>query len=117
VYSNVEQNLQTEISKRNLVINVINQEQDQNIVDGQCSLVISNEQLSMQRLGQDQTVMKESNRQDFTLDDLDRLRQSELRPQEMIFAQIGDNGIYRPALLALLSNSLRQYSRLRREIK
>jgi hypothetical protein len=35
----------------------------------------------------------------------------------MIFAQIGDNGIYRPALLALLSNSLRQYSRLRREIK
>jgi hypothetical protein len=47
--------------------------------------------------------MKESNRQDFTLDDLDRLRQSELRPQEMIFAQIGDNGIYRPTLLALLS--------------
>jgi hypothetical protein len=60
--------------------------------------------------------MKESNRQDFTLDDLDRLRQSELRPQEMIFAQIGDNGIYRPTLLALLSNSLRQYSRLRREL-
>ncbi|HLN98415.1 MAG TPA: hypothetical protein VK208_08145, partial [Pyrinomonadaceae bacterium] len=66
---------------------------------------------------QDQTVMKESIRQDFTLDDLDALRNSELRSQEMIFTQIGENSVYRPTLLTLLSNSLRQYSRLRREIK
>jgi hypothetical protein len=61
--------------------------------------------------------MNETNHQDFTLDDLNALGESELRPQEAIFTQIGENSHYRQTLLALLSNSLRQFSRLRREIK
>jgi hypothetical protein len=61
--------------------------------------------------------MTESNHQDFTQDDLIALGESELRPQEAIFTQIGENSHYRQTLLALLSNSLRQFSRLRRELK
>jgi hypothetical protein len=57
--------------------------------------------------------MNESNHRDFTLDDLIVLAESELRPQEAIFTQIGENSHYRQALLALLSNSLRQFSTLR----
>ena len=61
--------------------------------------------------------MNEPNHQDFTRDDLNALGESELRPQEAIFTQIGESSHYRQSLLALLSNSLRQFSRLRREIK
>jgi len=61
--------------------------------------------------------MNEPNRQDFTSDDLIALKESELRPQEAIFSQIGESSPYKRTLLALLSNSLRQFSRLRREIK
>jgi hypothetical protein len=61
--------------------------------------------------------MNEPNRQDFTRDDLIALKESELRPQEAIFSQIGESSHYRRTLLALLSNSLRQFSRLRRELK
>jgi hypothetical protein len=45
------------------------------------------------------------------------LGESELRQQEAIFTQIEENKRYRQALLALLSSSLRQFSRLRREMK
>jgi hypothetical protein len=58
--------------------------------------------------------MNETNYQDFSRDNLIALAESELRPQEAIFTQIGDNSHYRQMLLALLSNSLRQYSRLRK---
>jgi hypothetical protein len=61
--------------------------------------------------------MNKPNRQAFTLDDLIALGESELRPQEAIFSQIGEGSHYRQTLLALLSNSLRQFSRLRREVK
>ena len=61
--------------------------------------------------------MNESNHQDFTPDDLIALAESELRPQEAIFTQIGENSHYRQTLLALLSNSLRQFSKLRKIIK
>jgi hypothetical protein len=61
--------------------------------------------------------MNEPNGQDFTSDDLIALKESELRPQEAIFSQIGESSPYRRTLLALLSNSLRQFSRLRREVK
>lgn len=54
------------------------------------------------------------NYQDFSRDDLIALAESELRPQEAIFTEIGDNGRYRQMLLALMSSSLRQYSRLRK---
>ena len=47
-------------------------------------------------------------------DDLIALAESELRPQEAVVTQIGDNSHYRQTLLALLSNSLRQFSRLRK---
>lgn len=52
------------------------------------------------------------NYQDFSRDDLIALAESELRPQEAIFTEIGDIGRY--MLLALMSSSLRQYSRLRK---
>jgi len=61
--------------------------------------------------------MNKPNRQDFTPDDLIALKESELRPQEAIFSQIGESSHYRRTFLALLSNSLRQFSRLRREVK
>jgi hypothetical protein len=61
--------------------------------------------------------MNEPNHQDFTRDDLIALGDLELRPQEAIFSQIGESSHYRQTFLALLSNSLRQFSRLRREIK
>ena len=61
--------------------------------------------------------MNETNYQDFSRDDLIALAESELRPQEAIFTEIGDNGRYRQMLLALMSNSLRQYSRLRKIIE
>jgi hypothetical protein len=61
--------------------------------------------------------MNEPDRQDFTPDDLIALKESELRPQEAIFSQIGESSRYRRTFLALLSNSLRQFSRLRREVK
>jgi len=61
--------------------------------------------------------MNEPDRQDFTPDDLIALKESELRPQEAIFSQIGESSHYRRIFLALLSNSLRQFSRLRREVK
>jgi hypothetical protein len=54
------------------------------------------------------------NETDFSRNDLIALAESELRPQEAIFTEIGDNGRYRQMLLALMSNSLRQYSRLRK---
>jgi hypothetical protein len=54
------------------------------------------------------------NETDFSRNDLIALAESELRPQEAIFTEIGDNGRYRQMLLALMSNSLRQYSRLKK---
>jgi hypothetical protein len=61
--------------------------------------------------------MNESKYRDFSLDDLVARGESELRQQEAIFTQIDGNSHYRKMLLALLSSSLRQFSRLRREIK
>jgi hypothetical protein len=61
--------------------------------------------------------MNESNHRVFALLDLVALGESELRQQEAIFTQIEENKRYRQALLALLSSSLRQFSRLRREMK
>jgi hypothetical protein len=61
--------------------------------------------------------MNESNHRVFALDDLVALGESELQQQEAIFTQIEGDSRYRQALLALLSSSLRQFSRLRREIK
>jgi hypothetical protein len=61
--------------------------------------------------------MNDSNYQDLTSDDLIALAESELRSQEAIFAQIGEGTDHRQTLLALLSDSLRQYFRLRKITK
>jgi hypothetical protein len=58
--------------------------------------------------------MNNPSQQERTRETLLALAEAELQPQEAIFAQIGDDGRYRPMLLALLSNSLRQMSRLRK---
>jgi hypothetical protein len=69
------------------------------------------------RLPRRDRFMNESNHRVFALLDLVALGESELRQQEAIFTQIEENKRYRQALLALLSSSLRQFSRLRREMK
>ncbi len=51
---------------------------------------------------------------DLTSDDLVALAASELRSQEAIFARIGEDIDHRQTLLVLLSDSLRQYFRLRK---
>jgi len=58
--------------------------------------------------------MNDSNQQNLTRDDLIAIAEAELRPQEAIFTQIGDDSRCRQALLALLSNSLRQFYRLKK---
>ncbi len=51
---------------------------------------------------------------DLTSDDLVALAESELRSQGAIFARIGEYIDHRQTLLVLLSDSLRQYFRLRK---
>ncbi len=58
--------------------------------------------------------MSNPSQQECTRETLLALAEAELQPQEAIFAQIADDSGYKPILLALLSNSLRQISRLRK---
>ncbi len=58
--------------------------------------------------------MNKPSQQECTRETLLARAEAELQPQEGIFAQIGDDISYRPILLTLLSNSLRQVSRLRK---